>query len=177
MKTLLTIIFGALAIGATARAPQECVSVGDNNQACCADGNDIGERTVFVMRSKNALTDVAMDMLTKISGTQSIALVREGDLYWIGWKFGEMERPVFIIDDDHRTLPGFVRLGTREARKFQWKVIQKTMLQFELSGEEFLAAKEGMVVRVENTWIEPFYQHTLDFSCAAAWKLLKSQNP
>jgi hypothetical protein len=62
-----------------------------------------------------------------------------------------------------------VRFGALEARPLNWNVTAKTTLAALISEAEFAAAKNGVAIRVEETWIQPSYQHSLDFSCPAVW--------
>lgn len=143
---------------------------------CCADGENITDDTVLVRHDTDAFTDEAQDTIGKrINDGQMIFLIRwggPGGTYNLKWIFPENKKPVFIIDAEHKILPGRVRFGKLEASAVSWRVEQTTTLAIAISQEQFSAAREGLAIQVENTWLEPSYQHILDFSCPDAWKMV-----
>ena len=158
-------------------AQGECKATDDEHIFDCC--GDIGsENHIRVIKTKNAFTDDAMDILMQIgSNGRAIGVRRDSHekavTYQIIWVFPDSERPVFIIDEEHRQLPGTVRAGKLEARIVRWEVTRKTVLAIEISAAEFRAIREnGLAIRVEQTWMEPSYQYVLSYSCPEAWELI-----
>lgn len=146
----------------------QCVPVPNqkDTQACCD--------SMLLTTSTNPFTDARRDQILMDGGDDRIiAVVYENqDNIALLWMFPETEPPVFIIDEEHKSLPGKVRFGKLPAKDVRWIVRKTTGLAINVTFKEYLALRDGLTVRVENTWMEPSYQQTLDLSCPAAWKLL-----
>lgn len=158
------------------KSQNKCVSDGDDFD-CCGKLSD--PTFVRVTKAKNAFTDLPTNILMKPAKNQYVGVRHvsgDPDTYHIIWAFPETERPVFIIDDDHRTLPGVIRAGKLEARPVRWSLESTTMLIAEIQRGEFWAIGNGLAIQVENTWLQPKYTHVLDFSCPAAWELISEKD-
>ncbi len=129
MKTMfLAILFAASAIEAAATTQSgQCMQDRDTF-GCCLPGDkehSVDKQTVFVKKSKNPFNDDPVHSLWKLIGWQFITLTRDGDSHRIEWEFADTEPPVFIIDAEHQTLPGVIRLGNARRDRFAGRYPKK----------------------------------------------------
>lgn len=180
MKNLrvgLAVVFSLAAtaelLGAQTETCKSVEGLTDGRLACClVGGKDVGNRTLVVHKTADAFTDAPVFQVAGFAAKRMIILTQNGEEYNVSWVFNDTEPVVFIIDDEHKMLPGVVRFGKLEARNIQWVVSTKTTIRTAISREEFQAAKNGVALRVSNTWLQPQYKAVPDFSCSAAWEFV-----
>lgn len=171
----LAVLLAAIVSSAQESESEICTELESGNTACCTVGEskkDVGKGTLLVSKSEDPFTDAAVYRIAAIDGKRLVILQHSGEVYNVIWMFTDTEPAVFIIDDEHRKLPGVVRFGKLEAREAVWAVLTKKHIQAAISLEEFQAARNGVALKVSNTWMQPQYQAVLDFSCKPAWEFI-----